>query len=94
VFLNVLNVEAQGAVTKERLCAVLFGEGETESYDDFRLRTALYIHVLRPLCWAGLLSEHRPEPRAGTKSLFVKTSLWRAALTLETDGLSPAPTRH
>ena len=41
--------------------------------------------VLEPLCWAGLLVEV-PEPRQRLENRhYVKTPLWRAALSLETD---------
>ena len=55
----------------------------------------LYIQVLRPLCWAGLLQQGR-----GTASyrfeeaMFMKTPLWRAALRLDTDHLVHGATRH
>jgi hypothetical protein len=55
----------------------------------------LYIQVLRPLCWAGLLQQGR-----GTASyrfeeaVFMKTQLWRAALRLETGGMIGRATRH
>jgi hypothetical protein len=75
---------------------VLFGEpeaGPVPHYDD--VMGQLYIQVLRPLCWAGLLLQER-----GTASyrfeeaMFMKTPLWRAALRLETDGVVGRATRH
>ncbi len=61
-------------------------DGPVPRYDE--VMGQLYIQVLRPLCWAGLLQQER-----GTASyrfeeaVFMKTPLWRAALRLETDGM-------
>lgn len=55
----------------------------------------LYIQVLRPLCWAGLLQQGR-----GTatyrfeEAVFMKTPLWRATLRLETDRMAGRAARH
>ncbi|MCC0041890.1 MAG: hypothetical protein H6880_06935, partial [Rhodobiaceae bacterium] len=57
-FLNVLNVETEGGATGADLRRVFYGEpekGPFPGYDD-RL-SKLYIQVLRPLCWSGLLCE-------------------------------------
>jgi hypothetical protein len=95
VFLNVINVEADHAVSEERLVSVLFGARETDIWTThYRLASTFYIHVLRPLCWLGLLHEHSVGKGISQRSIFTKTPLWRAALTLETDRELPTQTRH
>ena len=95
IFLNVINIKAQVAVTEERLCSVLYG-GEEEDIRrrDFKLTASLYIHVLRPLCWAGLLNEHRTGTGLNRRDFYTKTPLWTAALRLETDRHLQPVTRH
>lgn len=95
IFLNVINVEAHTGVSEERLCSVLFG-GEEEEFrrHDYQLAASFYIHVLRPLCWAGLLEEHRIGAALEQREVYTKTPLWVAALNLETDRHLREPTRH
>ncbi|MFN3615756.1 MAG: hypothetical protein ACK4WC_14520, partial [Rubrimonas sp.] len=96
VFLNVLNVETEDGATGAYLRRVLFGEPETgplPRYDE--VMGQLYIQVLRPLCWAGLLQKERGEVSHRFEyAVFMKTPLWRAALRLETDGKVKGATRH
>ena len=96
VLLNVLNVETEDGATGAHLRRVLFGEPETgplPHYDE--VMGQLYIQVLRPLCWAGLLQQER-----GTASyrfeeaVFMKTPLWRSALVLDTDAQVAPAIRH
>lgn len=55
----------------------------------------LYIQVLRPLCWAGLLQQGRGTASYRFKeAVFMKTPLWRATLQLETDGVARGAMRH
>jgi len=95
IFLNVNNIEAQVTVIEERLCSVLYG-GEEEDIRrrDFKLTASLYVHVLRPLCWAGLLNEHRTGTGFSRRDFYTKTPLWPAALKLETDRHLLPATRH
>ncbi|PQO24008.1 hypothetical protein C2I36_05275 [Rhodobacteraceae bacterium WD3A24] len=96
VFLNVLNVEAEDGATGAQLRRVLYGEPETGPFPQYdRVMGDLYIQVLRPLCWAGLL--HQPQGADSYRTedaLFMKTPLWRAALQLETDRKIQGATRH
>jgi len=96
VFLNVLNIETEDGATGAHLRRVLFGEPETgplPRYDE--VMGQLYIQVLRPLCWAGLLQQERGTPGYRfEEAVFMKTPLWRAALRLETDGVVGRATRH
>jgi hypothetical protein len=90
VFLNVINIEAQGGVTEGQLCSILFGVHEEDIWRaDYRLAAAFCIHVLRPLCWVGLLVEYKIG-ESFSKRGVMKTPLWPAALALATDnGLQP-----
>ena len=94
IFLGVLNIEAEVAVTEERLCAALFGVSEKEMLHDYRLTGMLYIHVLRPLCWAGLLEEQRNGRGLERTRHFVKTPLWAVALPFAPAEGVTASTRH
>lgn len=94
IFLNVLNVETEPGATGAQLRRVFFGEpGPGAGFD--RLARSFYVQVLRPLCWAGLLQEHREADSFRHKdSLFLKTPLWREALILDTDADIVPVTRH
>lgn len=94
VFLNVLNVETEDGATGADLRQMLFGERNPAVGSDDVL-SSLYIQVLRPLCWTGLLQMDRNESvRSTQRSVFTKTPLWRAVLRLETDALVRPETRH
>ena len=85
IFLNVLNVEAEGGATGGEIRHALYGEPDREERFDETL-SSLYVQVLRPLCWTGLLREDRADGLSRTeRSVFTKTPLWRAALRLATD---------
>ncbi|MCP4319046.1 MAG: hypothetical protein GY789_24405 [Hyphomicrobiales bacterium] len=96
VFLNVLNVETEDGATGADLRRVFYGEpekGPFPSYDD--VLGSLYVQVLRPLCWAGLLFRQRSKDRFLTENaVFMKTPLWKAALQLETDRMVQSAPRH
>lgn len=95
IFLKVINVEARHSVTEERLCSVLFGVREEDIWRaDYRLAAAFYLHVLRPLCWVGVLDEYRIGKGLSRRELFAKTPLWPVALELETDPNVRQSTRH
>jgi len=93
-FLNVINVEAQNGVAEEQLCSVLFGIPEADYRHDYRLVATFYIHVLRPLCWAGLLAENRVGSGLARREVYTKTPLWPTALALATDPDLKPVTRH
>lgn len=94
VFLNVLNVETEDGATGADLRRVLFGEPDPgERFD--KILSSLYIHVLRPLCWTGLLHMDRAKGFLSTeRSVFTKTPLWERTLRLETDGMVQSATQH
>lgn len=94
IFLNVLNVVAENGVTANAFRETLYGPHDpARGYDE--ALGGLYVQVLRPLCWVGLLVEHGS---AGSISFgprtFIKTPLWRVALQLDTDSQVQAATRH
>lgn len=94
LFLNVLNVEAENGVTATACRETLYGPHDpSRGYDE--ALGGLYVQVLRPLCWIGLLVEHGS---AGSISFgsrtFIKTPLWRVALQLHTDSQVQPATRH
>ena len=96
MFLNILNVEAEDGITGADLRQTLYGPPDHSPlprYDD--VLGSLYLNILRPLCWVGLLHMNRVKGFQSTeRSVFTKTPLWRAALKLETDALVKPATRH
>ena len=94
LFLNVLNVEAENGVTATALRETLYGPHDpAKGYDE--ALGGLYIQVLRPLCWVGLLAEHgSADSISFGPRTFIKTPLWRAALQLDTDKYVHTATRH
>ena len=94
LFLNVLNIEAENGVTVTAFRETLYGPHDpAKGYDE--TLGGLYVQVLRPLCWAGLLVEHGASDRIsfGPRT-FIKTPLWRVALQLDTDSQVRPATRH
>jgi len=82
IFLNVLNVEAENGITGGDFRSALFGNPDANETFDY-LQSSLYVQVLRPLCWAGLLEEKRIGKSSRThQSIFSKTPLWKAGLKL------------
>lgn len=77
ILLGVIDREAASGVTQDQLCSVLFGANDNS---DVHLTSIIYIHVLRPLCWLGLLEEQRNGRGLERTRRFVKTLLWAAAL--------------
>ena len=93
IFLNVINVEAEGGISQGRLREVLYGLPDPGvGYD--RLAGTLYSEVLRPLCWLGLLEIVGEQRFALRDNVFTKTPLWHAALRLDTDASRPTIVKH
>lgn len=44
------------------------------------MKSLIYVHVLRPLCWLGLLHENR---QTRNERLFTKTALWPLTLAFK-----------
>jgi hypothetical protein len=93
--LNAINVEAELGISEAELCATLYG-GEASYYrrEGYQRGLELYLHVLRPLCWVGLLAEHITGRGLQRSELFFKTPLWAAALRLPSDEQVARPTLH
>jgi hypothetical protein len=84
IFLNVINVEADHGTSRFALRKTLYGDPDpSETFYD-TTASVLYVTVLRPLCWAGLLAEG-PVDRSLSNETFIKTDLWRQTLRLDTD---------
>lgn len=49
----------------------------------------LYVDILRPLCWLGLLKIISEERIVSRGNVYAKTPLWHAALQLDTDASLP-----
>lgn len=81
--LSAVNVEGHEGMTDKQLCARLMGSDEL----DYHFKSLVYVHVLRPLCWLGLLQETR---HSRSERLFTKTALWPLALSFE-DGPTLKP---
>lgn len=91
IFLNVINIEADRGCDLAHLRAALYGPPDTDRYAYDRIGTTLYLTVLRPLCWAGLLQSDESTGRS-REALFYKTELWRRYVRLRTDqNLNPPP---
>ena len=93
IFLNVLNVEAEDGVSGGEISRKLYGAPETKRGFSETM-SSLYVQVLRPLCWTGLLHEQRAGGTSAAGSVFAKTPLWHAALELSTDDLVKPAVRH
>ncbi len=94
IFLNILNVEAENGATGAELRCAFYGEPDPGGCFD-EVLSSLYIQVLRPLFWTGLLHQQRGDDSFRTQdTVFTKTPLWRAALRLDTDGMVRPATRH
>jgi hypothetical protein len=93
LFLNVINVEAEGGTSAKRLREVLYGPpNQIARYDP--IPGKLYVEILRPLCWLGLLQVVCEERLASRDHVFAKTPLWHAAMRLDTDNLLQPLVRH
>jgi len=94
IFLNVLNIEAEDGATGGDIRLALYGKPAADDcFDD--VLSSLYLQVLRPLCWTGLLRKDRADGLLRTEStMFTKTPLWQAALRLDTDDIVSSATRH
>lgn len=84
IFLNVINVEADHGTSRDDLRKALYGNPEPSGSFYDATASVLYVTVLRPLCWAGLLAEG-PTDGSRSNETFTKTDLWRRTLRLDTD---------
>ncbi len=93
MFLNVINVEGEGGISALWMREVLYGAPDPGPHYD-PIPGKLYVEVLRPLCWLGLLEVISEERMSSRDAVFAKTPLWRAALRLETDGMLDPSVKH
>ena len=93
VWLNVLNVEVENGAKEAALYKVFYGEPEKGPMS-WRKTGPFYSCVLRPLSWAGLLSQPEVQNKPSSEKDYFKTPLWRSALKLETDRLVQPAQRH
>lgn len=84
VFLNVINVEVTRGASLNSLRRTLYGPPDNVIFDE--VASTLFIKVLRPLFWAGLITMDISVTSRGD-GLIAKTELWRQYLRLETDRL-------
>ena len=93
VWFNVLNVEAENAATELELYEVFYGPLSDEPMA-WRATSAFYSCVLHPLCWAGVLLEHRDQGSKRSDAVYLKTPLWAEWLQLGTDKIVKPAQRH
>jgi hypothetical protein len=92
--LNVLNIEAENGVSLGEFCAALYGPVTRDREQQWRVESELYTGILRPLCWAGLLDEHRSRVGGLGDNIYQKTALWPVLFALQTDGRVRPAVRH
>ncbi|WP_087574457.1 hypothetical protein [Sphingobium sp. EM0848] len=85
--LNAVNVEAHSGVTDKQFCARLTGSDDK----DYHIKSLVYVHVLRPLSWLGLLHEARQNRN---ERFFTKTALWPLTLTFGGGSQLSSVTKH
>jgi hypothetical protein len=93
IFLNLLNLEAEDGLSAAEYAQLLYGD-EPDFMSAGDAIVALYLQVLRPLCWCGLLNEHGDRGGRIADRTFAKTPLWKVALRLDTDEMVTSATRH
>ncbi len=87
VWMNVINVEADHATSESELFEAFYGKAEDWHTAGWREMAAFSSCVLRPLIWAGLLSETREDNKEKPVCHIFKTPLWRSSLNLDTDSM-------
>ena len=82
IWLNVLDIETTYGASGKQLTETLYGaEDEPNEFDP---RThSLYLWVLDPLMYCGLLEENRDNGRKVVDRIYRKTELWSAYLQLD-----------
>lgn len=90
IWLNVINVEAQGGVSEAALLKTFYGveyscAGDREFWGH---ASFLMWHVLKPLSWLGYLEATKLDGRhsPSDRTIYTKTPLWQKTFRLDTDG--------
>ena len=94
IFLNIINVEAEGGVSEAELVKTFYGlDQEHKGFDrEYHMhKSFLFSHVLRPLSWIGFLTETRSGEDFLSPRIYTKTPLWRTCLQLDTDDMVRSP---
>lgn len=84
-YLDVLNLEANDWIGIEALTSMILGPSP-EPWDP--RPSSLYVEVLRPLIWSGLLLE---KSQGARDNAVMKSPLWQAALDLPSDRARATP---
>jgi hypothetical protein len=92
--LNILNVEAENGLSLGEFCTSIFGAGPRNREQQWEAEGELYVGVLRPLCWAGLLVEQRSRGGGLAAHTYQKTKLWSSIFALKTDSMVRTPMLH
>jgi hypothetical protein len=92
--LNVLNIEAENGVSLGEFCAALYGPVTRDWKQQLDAESEIYTGILRPLCWAGLLEEHRSRGSGLAAHTYQKTALWPLLFALQTDARVRPAVRH
>ena len=93
IFLNILNIKAEDGISADEFAQSFYGRKSEEGAFD-PVPHILFSHVLRPLVWTGLLSEHKSGQGFVRDRAYLKTPLWKATLKLETDAMVSRAVRH
>jgi hypothetical protein len=94
-WLNVINVEADHGADQKQIFKTFYGYEASFAEGNWREAAVFSSCVLHPLEWAGFL-DHIETKNADelTERHYVKTDLWRSALSLDTDDLLKPVQRH
>lgn len=94
-WLNVINVEADHGANEKHLFRTFHGYDALWASGNWREAAAFSSCVLKPLEWAGFLDHVEIKGEDGGKERhYIKTDLWRPALSLETDMMLKPIQRH
>lgn len=94
VFLGVLNTEAAPGVTCGALREILYGPPDAEQPYD-RMPGMIWLQVLQPLCWMGLLAETMSGERQHfAERVYTTTGLWSEAFLFPFNGQVDLVTLH
>jgi hypothetical protein len=77
VLLHVISSETKGEASGKQIRRALYGKPDPDDWYD-NLEISLYVQILRPLCWMGMLREKERGEGLERESMFTKTPLWDA----------------
>ncbi len=83
--LNILNIESETGITCGRARNLFYGPHDpADGYD--QSFAEMELSILKPLMWLGLLQQYdHPDLLRWADTEFIKTPLWRSAMSLPTD---------